>query len=121
MKAYLLDMGILLTTNDEEFEQYADVYDKKYGYYDEDQHYEQHQSAAIETAQKYVEEGVERTYAVVLETELNDNFDFKDGCVENTSYLIENVIYSTAKIHGERIENFLGNKAGRNYVSDVEK
>lgn len=39
MRVYLIDEGILLTENDKEFESYATVYDKKYGYYDEGQYY----------------------------------------------------------------------------------
>lgn len=37
MKVYLVDVGVLLSKEHEEFEKYAIVYDKRYGYYDEDQ------------------------------------------------------------------------------------
>ena len=39
MRAYLMDIGILLEKKDAEFESYSVVYDKKYRYFDEDQCY----------------------------------------------------------------------------------
>ena len=48
MRAYLIDEGILLTEEDEEFESYATVYNKKYGYYDEGQYYVKDEQRAIE-------------------------------------------------------------------------
>lgn len=35
----------------------------------------------IERGKRYVEEGAERTYAIILESEVDDNFDFEDGYV----------------------------------------
>lgn len=36
---FLIDEGILLEKNDEQFSSYNNVYDKEYGYYDENQFY----------------------------------------------------------------------------------
>ena len=65
------------------------------------------EKSAIKQAKSYVEEGVESTYAIVSITALPDDFDFEDGYVENESYILEDVIYSVAKINGEIVENFL--------------
>ena len=107
MKAYLLDEGVLLTKEDDEFESYANVYDKKYGYYDEGRCYESNKMVAIANAKKYVEDGVEKTYAIVSNTWLPNDFDFKNGRVEDETYKVEDVIYSVAKINGEIVENFI--------------
>lgn len=107
MRAYLLDEGILLSENDDEFEDYATVYDKKYGYYDEGQCYIKSETEAIENARAYVEAGVDNTYTIVSKTWLPNDFDFDEGCVEDETYNVEDVIYSVAKINGEIIENFL--------------
>lgn len=107
MKAFLLDKGILLTREDKEFENYNIVYDKKYGYYDEDQYYVQIQDDAIKQAKQYVIKGNENVYAIVSETVLNDDIDLENACVENEEYITNNIIYSIAKINGKVVENFI--------------
>lgn len=113
MKVYLLDEGILLTEKDEDFESYNIVYDKKYGYYDEGQCYVATLEDAINQAKQYVSEGVDNTYAVVSNTILNDDIDINDDdlCVENEEYLLEDVVYSVAKINGNIIENFISHNS----------
>lgn len=111
MRAYLIDEGILLSEDDKEFKDYATVYDKKYGYYDEGQYYKKEKKEAIEDAKAYVEAGVENTYAIVSNTTLDDDVEFDDeeltvDCEEE--YILDNVVYSVAKINGEIIEHFLG-------------
>lgn len=107
MKAYLLDEGILLTKNDSEFESYNCVYDKKYGYYDEEQSYIKILNEAIKEAKNYVENGVENTYAIVSNTTLDDDTDINDCPAECEEYIVDNVVFSIAKINGTIIENFL--------------
>lgn len=107
MKAYLLDEGILLTKNDSEFESYNCVYDKKYGYYDEGQSYIKTLDEAIKEAKSYVENGVENTYAIVSNTTLDDDVDINDCPAECEEYIVDNVVFSIAKINGTIIENFL--------------
>lgn len=110
MRAFLIDEGVLLTEEDREFAAYACVYDKKYGYYDEGQCYEKDEKKAVEEARKYVEDGVESTYAIVSFTFLPDDFDFEEGCVEDEAYLLQDVLYSVAKLNGEIVEHFLEEK-----------
>lgn len=109
MRAFLLDVGILLTENDEEFESYNTVYDKKYGYYDEGQCYIATEDEAIKQAKQYVKDGVEHTYAVVSNTTLDDCVDFDDEnlCVDYEEYITDNIVYSIAKIDGKIVENFI--------------
>lgn len=103
----MFDEGILLTKDNKDFESYATVYDKKYGYYDEGQCYIKDKSKAIKDAKAYVEAGVENTYAIVSNTTLDDDVDVDNADVEYEEYILDNVIYSVAKINGEIIENFL--------------
>ena len=72
-KVYLLDMGVLLQEGNEQFNDYANVYDKKFGYYDELQEYRPLNEAGnvIREAVDYVKNGVPNTYAVVSVTELD--------------------------------------------------
>lgn len=72
-KVYLLDMGVLLPEGNEQFNDYANVYDKKFGYYDELQEYRYLNEAGnmIREAVDYVRNGVPGTYAVVSVAELD--------------------------------------------------
>ena len=112
-KAYLVDVGVLLTSQDEEFEQYSHVYDKQYGYYDEGQWYCKCKPVAKQDVRVYVRDGLEGTYGIVSATVLPDDFDFEDGYVENESYLVDDIIYSVAKINGEIVENFINTTKAR--------
>lgn len=108
MKAYLVDEGILLTKEDKEFDFYACVYDKKYGYYDDCQYYVKEMQVAIRDARKNVEKGAEKTYVIISSTLVSSDYDFEnDDCVESESYSVDDVVYSIAKINGEIVENFL--------------
>lgn len=111
MKAYLVDVGVLLSKDDREFEYYAVVYDKLHGYYDEGQCYMRTQEEALKYAKEYVQNGVENTYAVISNTVLPDDFDFDEGCVEDEEYEAKDVVYSVAKIDGEIVENFVNKDA----------
>ena len=110
MEAYLLDVGVLLSKKDEDFDFYSQAYNHQYGFYDEGQCYEKIKEKAIADAKEYVENGVENTYAIVSNIWLPDDFDFEEGCVEDESYKMEDVVYSVAKINGEIVENFLNEK-----------
>lgn len=107
MFTYLVEVGILLSVEDEEYNCYNHVYDKKHGYYDEDQYYVKDKTEAIKNAKTYVENGVENTYAVVSITVVPDDYDFEDGYVFDEFYHLNDVEYSVAKINGKIIENFI--------------
>lgn len=109
MRAYLLEVGILLSEKDAEFESYNIVYDKRYGYYDEGQCYIATEDEAVKQAKQYVINGVENTYAVVSNTTLDDCVDLDDEnlCVDCEDYIADNIVYSVAKIDGKIVENFI--------------
>lgn len=105
-----LDVGVLLTKDNKEFDHYSRFYDHKYGYYDEDQmpYKEKDLAKAIKYAREYVAEGVDMTYAVITnQGQINYAYGIDDGNIEDFTYLLEDVIFSIAKINGEIIENFI--------------
>jgi hypothetical protein len=112
MKGILIccDVGVLLTSDDEEFEYYSQVYDHKYGYYDENQiaYKEADTDEAIEYAKQYVADGVDMTYAVITnQGQCHYTEPFDDGNIGGFTYSYEDVIYSVAKINGKIVENFI--------------
>lgn len=62
--AYLVDVGILMNKNECDCS-YSSCYDKKHGYYDENQYLVKDLEEAKKEALEYVADGVENTYAVV--------------------------------------------------------
>lgn len=107
MQAYVVDVGILLSKNNKEFDFYSTVYDKQYGYFDENQFYIQKSEKAIDFVNKYVKEGVDNTYGVISQTTLPDDFNFEDSEFGPEKYLLEDVVYSIAKIDGKIVESFI--------------
>ena len=109
-----LDVGVLLTELDEEFNCYNGVYDHRYGYYDENQiaYKESDLEKAIKYARQYVLDGVDMTYAVITnQGQINYNDEFDDGNIEDFTYKPEDVIFSVAKIYGRIIEDFVWTEA----------
>lgn len=107
MNAFIVDEGILLTKRPPEFARYAGVYDKNYGYYDENQYYLLSEQDAIAQARQYVESGVENTYAIVSRTTLDDGVDPADCIVCFEDYSASDVVYSVAKLDGQIVEGFV--------------
>lgn len=105
--AYLIDVGVLIMPGEHDFDAYATAYDKKYGYYDENQWYDFDRDRAIEYARNYVSEGVDCSYGIVSETWLDDSItqqDIDDGNVEvSEKYLPEDVVFAIAKVGGEEV------------------
>lgn len=115
--AYLVDLGILIFEGEDEFDAYAIAYDKKYGYYDENQYYTLDREAALQDAQDYLDEEISsyidgpRRYAVITETWIEDDItqqDIDDGNVpvEDEHYLVEDAIFAKANIDGEQVDLF---------------
>ena len=108
--AILLDVGVLLTKDNEEFEFYSSVYDHEYGYYDENQiaYKGEDLIEAIKYAREYVSAGVDMTYAVITNQGIiNYNEPWEDDRIEDFTYKHEDVIFSIAKINGEIKEFFI--------------
>ena len=104
---YLVDIGVLLENKDHpEYQSYANVYDKKHGYYDEDQYYEPNLQDAIEMVTKYVKNGVENTYGVISKTQIGDTLtddEIREANVESETYEKTDVVFSMAKQNGKII------------------
>ena len=105
-EAYHLDMGVL-TDIDFDNGAYSCVYDKKYGYYDEDMHYVNGLENAKNEAREYVSGGVNTTYAIVSETNYKYSDIDPDECGYDESHNAKSVVYSIAKIDGKIVENFV--------------
>ena len=116
---YLVDCGRLLKKDDPDFEAYANVYDKKYGYYDcgDGQYYSDKPLDELKAiANKWVS-GDEGTYAIISSTFLPDYVveDAKEKGesvdeipVEYEDYSVNGIVYSIANIDGKIVENFIG-------------
>ena len=111
MKAYLVDIGILLDSDDKEFDFYACVYDKKWGYYDINQYYVPTLEQAKEEVKKYVKE-TENSYGIVSITELEDDFDFEDCQDIQEDYLVENIEYSFCNTNNGFEDDFVEGQKG---------
>lgn len=107
---YLVDLGVLLSEDNEEFGAYSNVYDHKHGYYDENQFYIADKNKAIRVATDYVNTGVDNTYGVVLKTEMDYDISddqLEDISVEGEDYDPSDVVFNIAKIDGVVTENFI--------------
>ena len=109
-KCYLIEVGVLLEPDNEAFCSYSNVYDKRYGYYDEEQYYVTDIDAAINEVTQYVQEGCDHTYGIVMRTILPDDIDVSKAIVQNEEYNIESIVHCLAKIEGKIITDFIKNK-----------
>lgn len=112
---YLLDVGVLTNIGFDNGA-YSTVYDKKHGYYDENQSYSIGINDTKEAAIEYVANGVDGTYAVVSKTnlslddfypDLDSNRDVSELDVTDEKYDVDSIVYSVAKINGKIVENFI--------------
>ena len=110
MNAYLVDEGVLIKKGEREFEQYAIVYDKKYGYYDECQYHVKDLEKAIADANQHINESNYNAYAVVTITSLPDDYDFGNDWLQNEYYGVDAIVYSIARIDGKIIKDFIKRK-----------
>lgn len=108
MRAYLVDVGVLLSDDNKDFGAYSNVYDKQYGYFDENQYYVKDLEDALKQAKEYVDKGVDTTYAVVSETNIPYDYDFDSGDFGPEHYNLVDVVYSAAKINDAVMEGFVG-------------
>lgn len=113
MNAFLVDTGVLLEKDYPHYYAYAAAYDHLNGYYDENQYYETNIFKAVTEAKEYVEKGVDKTYAVVSKVSiayLDDDCKYtpiNEIPVEEERYLVEDIVYSVAKINGQIVEKFI--------------
>ena len=110
---FLVDIGILLDKNDEEFKSYTTCYDKKWGYYDEVQYLCDTKDYEVElkTAKEYIKRCVNNSYIVITNQGLwniEEGIDFNDLDWSSCDYSVDGVVYSIMKDKdGNIIENFI--------------
>lgn len=113
-KIYQYELGILLDKDDEEYESYCNVWDKKHGYYNDEMGVELTFEEAKEYAEYYVDKNGENAYGIISELEINDEeYEEIEKIIEENGYCetsdfdfnfdLENVIYSLCK----EKENFI--------------
>lgn len=119
-KAYLVDEGTLLEKSDQEYANYA-VYDKEYGYYDDDQYFTADLEKAKQACMKYVATSGDWAYGVITEQHVTDDqlsrirqYDRTqdvDGRVELTKvdpdYTLDRVVFSVCRKQGVVIQDFI--------------
>ena len=97
---FLCEVGVLLNESDAEFNNYNNVWNHEYGFYDED---------ATLFLKK---EGVDNTYAILADEGLCDCDKFNDEDYDISEVIsgehnVKDIIYCIAKINGKIVENFL--------------
>lgn len=112
-RVIMLEVGVLLNKDHPEYEAYSNVYDKKRGYHDEDRtfYYASKLSEVIEKAEKYVEAGVEGTYAIITDQGMV-SVQPEEMTADDAWYNSKYVIYSIAKIDGKVIQIIGDDKEG---------
>lgn len=113
MKVYLLETGVLLDKNSRDGSGYSAVYDKEYGYFDEWQVYMSDYNKAVKEASDYVRDGVDNTYAIISETELNGDYtdeELGEMPVEDEEYNPDSVLFSLRKHGTSLVKGFIRGK-----------
>lgn len=130
MKAYLVDVGKLLIPNDNNYNKYNNIYDKKYDYSAEKLYYLKYLDDAVKDVRKYVQID-NMNYGVISKVDVPDDFDydfdFKHKPIISTvdqdeEFLIQNVVYSIAKIDNNIVDDFMYKNAlkGIECLKDLE-
>ena len=134
---YKVEVGVLWTKDEEheDYDCYNSVYDKQYGYYDENVAFELDYNKALEYARNYVENGVNGTYAIISKIDYDSEYYHKNDLdcmfqmLENIlggSYIeeyidlfgselydIKNVVYSVCKEKNKENPYYLGKGNGK--------
>lgn len=134
---YKVEVGVLWNEDEkmEDYDCYNKVYDKRYGYFDENVAFELDYSQALNYAKQYVENGVNGTYAIISKIDFDNEyykFDMEDTLIMiNTilggSYIDEyndlftkedlygtnNIVYSARKQKDKENPYFLGKGNGK--------
>ena len=109
---YCLDVGVLLSPEDEFFECYEAYDNDKYGFYDENQiaYLDKDKEDAISYGKAYVENGVDGTYAVLTdqgECENGNDSDF-DLIISANAKDLDNIISLTETEKGRLLSRWIG-------------
>lgn len=105
---YLLDAGELLDKNDKEYENYSQVYNKKFGFYDWEMTYYYTLEQAVKDAVAYAKQG-DKCYGIVSlqYKHLSHDTDLAELSTKDNDYDMKSVVYNIANFNGKLKENFL--------------
>lgn len=89
---YKIEVGVLWTKDEahEDYNYYNNVYDKQYGYHDENVVFELDYNKALDYAKHYVENGVNGTYAIISKIDF-DNEYYKLS-MDDTLYMVQTIL-----------------------------
>lgn len=118
MTAFYVEKGILLDEEDAEYNDYNVVYDFAYGYKNElGEACVRTEYEAIIEAQRHIEDGDNKYYAIVLKAEVPDDYDFptQGSFMHYTDCSTYNILYSVCKFDNNISHNFVRNQPESNY------
>lgn len=117
VNVFRVECGVLLPKTDKEYNSYNEVYGNKNAYYDENNLLFLDKESAISYAKEYVNDGVDNTYAIVIdeiiETDIQGINEIKDfywnDSVDMSEFSFDgnNILFSLVKTKNNgKIENF---------------
>lgn len=106
---YKVEVGVLLSKDNEEYEDYNGVYDKQHGFYDENVSFFTDKDEAVDYAKKYVADGIINTYAIVklLKYNIDEQFEL-DGSAQTALFTLDEIKRDIETIQTEHtLENWI--------------
>ena len=101
---YKVEVGVLLEKNNEEYNDYSQVYDKQHAFYDENVVFFAEKIDAIDFAKKYVTDGVIDTYGIVKLIKYNaEELYGKPNNIYDVIHDCETIKYDMLQIIDEHI------------------
>ena len=101
---YKVEVGVLLREGEGEYDCYNGVYDRKYGYYDENVAFFLDYDGALNYVKNYVDDGVNGTYGIISKLFYN-SVELYGG---NDNYSIDRAMYDmNSIISGGYMENYI--------------
>lgn len=141
---YKVEVGVLWTKEEKhtDYDCYNEVYDQQYGYYDENVAFELDYNTALKYAEKYVEDGVNGTYAIISKLDFDSEYYKMDAedvlymvqCILGGAYIeeyvelfggelysVDNVVYSLCKEKNKEHPYYLGKGNGKIIKNFIKK
>ena len=110
---YKIEVGVLLAKDEEheDYDCYNNVYDKQYGYYDENVVFELDYMQAVEYAKNYVNNGVNGTYAIVSKINYDSGKIYGANATDYEMELVSQDIINI--LGGGFIDNYIDTFGGK--------
>lgn len=110
-EVYFVEVGVLLSKDElfDSYSSYSQAYNKKFGFYDEEQVYMSDMNKAIEYVTDYVKKGVPNTYGIVSVAWVDDEYFQSEEQLNKMTvcekYNMDDVIYNVRKTEDGSIES----------------